>query len=89
MKSTDLEFLATGICPAPCIRLSPDRLERPTLTACRIPPNRMPAAFPVKLATMSAQMPLSSARFQAITNSSRRVGSCSFSASSRLASRTI
>ena len=46
MKSTDLEFLTTGICPAPCIRLSPDPLERPTSyglhdstkpNACRLP----------------------------------------------------
>ncbi len=34
------------------------------LTACTIPPNRMPAAFPVKLATMSAQSFSSSARFK-------------------------
>ena len=30
MKSTDVEFLRTGICSAQCIRLSPDALERPT-----------------------------------------------------------
>jgi hypothetical protein len=46
MRSTDVEFLATGKCPAQCIRLSPDAWERPTSydlhdstkpNACRLP----------------------------------------------------
>ncbi len=47
MKSTDLEFLTTGICPAQCIRLSPEclgtadvlRLARFHQTEC-LPPSR-------------------------------------------------
>ena len=89
MKSTDVEFLATGRCSAQCIRLSPDAWERPTSYGLHDSTKPNACRLPGKLATMSAQMLLELGAFQAITNSSRRVGSCSFSASSRLASRTI
>ena len=46
----------------------------------------MLAAFPIKLAAVCTQVLFELGALQANTNSSRRVGSCSFSASSRLAS---
>ena len=49
----------------------------------------MLAAFPIKLAAVCAQVLFELGALQASTISSRRVGSCSFSASSRFASNTI
>jgi hypothetical protein len=60
-----------------------------TQAEAAIPPNRMLAAFTIKLAAVCAQMLFDLGALQAITNSSRRVGWCSFSASSRFASKTI
>ncbi len=59
------------------------------LTIGGIPPGRMLAAFPIKLAAVCAQVLFEFGALQASTNSSRRVGSCSCSANSRLASKTI
>ena len=83
MMSMVEEFPANDKCLALCSRLSPDAWERPTSCVGGIPPNR------IKLAAVCAQVLFELGALQANTNSSRRVGSCSFSASSRFASRTI
>ena len=85
MMSMVEEFPANDKCLALCSRLFPDAWERPTSCGGGIPPNRMLAAFPIKLQQVLFEL----GALQANTNSSRRVGSCSFSASSRFASRTI
>ena len=89
MKSLVQEFPANGKCLALCSCLFPDAWERPTSCDWRDSTRPMLPAFTIKLAAVCAQVLFELGALQASTNSSRRVGSCSCSASSRLASKTI
>ena len=89
MKSLVQKLPANDKCLALCSCLSPDAWERPTSYGWRDSTKPNACRLPDKAGSRVLQVLFRARRASSKHDSSRRVGSCSFSASSRFASKTI